>query len=109
MFELRQADDSLITNDYEAASLFVIFFAKCFADSFIASLPLFSADVMDSISDFKITEDLVYDKVSCLKCTFSPGPDGIAPSILKSCSSTLCSSLSLLMQQSFRVSSLSLD
>lgn len=109
--QLRSQDGSLTFDADQVASLFASKFFENFTPDPHLPLPSFNilANLNDSITHIDFTPELIATKISKLDNTSSPGPDSISSILLKSCSSSLCVPLSLIMNQSFATSSLPLE
>jgi len=96
-------DGTLTGDDVETAEVLCAAFKEVFTQE-TGDLPAGSSVAPNGDGGVTLAEDglfseaVVADKLSRLKCDKSPGPDGIHPHLLKSCSNSLGKPLSIIFQ-----------
>lgn len=101
--QLRNKNGILTSLNDEVASIFADSFAESFGIEPDGMLPTSHrrSRVRDDLSEINFSEEIVLSKLMKLDITKSQGPDGISAALLKTCSSSLCTPVCLLMRQSF--------
>ena len=109
--QLRNENGVIVTDDEIIANLFAETFAQSYTRETVTNTtPLLSTPKVNfALSDIAFPEELIKIKLSKLKSTTSPGPDGITPTVLNKCAETVCIPLKILMTQSFQNSQLPED
>ena len=86
---LANDNGSLTNNDYEKCEILNSFFSSVFTKEDISNIPKFNYNTNASTSDAVIEVKEMEEVLSKLKISKSPGPDGIAPVMLKNLASEL--------------------
>ncbi|KAJ3651746.1 hypothetical protein Zmor_017764 [Zophobas morio] len=109
--QLRNENGVIVTDDEIIANLFAETFAQSYTRETVTNTtPLLSTPKVNfALSDIAFPEELIKIKLSKLKSTTSPRPDGITPTVLNKCAETVCIPLKILMTQSFQNSQLPED
>ena len=97
-------NSSPVTDPAAKATLFNTFFNSTFTRSNFV-LPDVLPAPADQLSDISIGSTDVFEALCALDSTKAPGPDGLVPSILKACASSLCQPIAHLFNQSLSTAS----
>ena len=100
--DLLKPDGSLSKSTLEKCNMFNNFFGSVFTKEGDGELPEFTKDVENLLENITISEDQMYQALSSLKISKSPGPDEIHPRILKELAKELSSPLTLLFNKSLQ-------
>ncbi|XP_063921242.1 uncharacterized protein LOC135136044 [Zophobas morio] len=102
--QLRNENGVIVTDDEIIDNLFTETLAQsCPRETVTNTTPLvFRPKINFVFSDIGFPDELIKIKLSKFKSTTSPGPDGITPTVLKTCAETVCTPLKILMTQSFQ-------
>ena len=107
---LVKPDGSKPESDLEKDEILQTFFSSVFTQEDMENMPLLSQVDFDSpLNDIKFTSEDVYELLSKLKPTKSPGPDWLHPRLLKELAQALSYPIALLFQKSLDSGQLPLD
>ena len=98
--DLKDGRGHLCTDDLGKATMLNSFFSSVFTKEDTDSVPVLPAHEGPTLENINITEDMVRKKLSNLKTSCAPGPDGIHPRVLKEAAVQLALPLSILFQKS---------
>jgi len=97
---LRCDDNSLADSDQDKCDLFNKFFSSVFTKEDLTSCPQFQSDnSFSTLANITITPTIVYDKLTQLNHTKSPGPEGWPLFCLRESAQELCIPLSILFNK----------
>ena len=96
---LRKDDGTLTDSDQEKAEVLNNFFSSVFVEEGQDPIPDFNADFNSVLDDLTINEDDMYQVLSNLKTSKSPGPDGVHPRLLRELSRELSQPLLILFNK----------
>ena len=88
--------DETTTNDEEKANTLRDYFGTVFTREDENNIPEFEKVTENILSKLEITKEDIFKKLSKLKTSKSPGPDGIHPRVLQELSEELVEPLHLL-------------
>ncbi len=99
--DLQKEDGTLTANDHEKAEVLNQFFTSVFTKEDLSNIPdVEKHHVVKDLDGMHITEEEVQKRLSKLKTSKSPGPDGLHPLILKETADIIAYPLMSLFQSS---------
>ncbi len=99
ILDLEKSDGTLRQTDIEKAEVLNTFFTSVFTREDMTNIPhVDKQNVLEGLQNIKITEEDVQKRLSKLKTSKSPGPDGLHPRVLKELSQTIAEPLKMLFQ-----------
>ena len=101
LYDIRNDNNDLVTNDYDKAELFNSYFCSVFTDEDSHSLPPFGvSDTVTPIDTVDISLEVAYQKFSSVNISKSAGPDGWPPMVLKETADSISLPLYILFTKS---------
>ena len=102
-------NESVLTDDLSIAQSMNSYFSSVFTAEDYANFPTLNRHVERKLEHINCSVNEVTSHLQKLKANKSPGPDNIAPCILKSCASDLAHSVTYMLNKSFSAGLLAED
>ena len=103
---LKKKDGSLTENNLEKADVLKTFFTSVFTKEPDGPLPHLQKKTDLILDNITITQDQMFRKLSSLKTSKSPGPDGLHPRVIRELAPVISYPLTLLFHKSVKESKL---